>query len=362
MAAVVQRAFRQDAGRVAGPARASRPETGHPAYGGRVSVELNTVYIDRIAPIASPSLDETFRMLDEQGASACIVLHQPDAQELGDVAVALGLHELAVEDSAEGHQRPKLERYGSTLFVVLKPALYNDQQEEVAFGEVHAFVGETFFLVVVKADPRGKQTVPRALQRMSGKPGLVTVGPQAQLWALMDSIVDGYVPVIDGLEEDINQIEDQLFSGEAGVSRRVYELFGEVVDFQRAARPLVYIIENLHRGAEKYHLPVEMQRRFRDVLDHSIRVVERLDTFRQLLQNALTVDSTLAAQKQNDDTKKISGWAAILFAPTLIAAIYGMNFTHMPELGWTWGYPLSIVAMVLFAAILYVVFKVKRWF
>ncbi|WP_123681150.1 magnesium and cobalt transport protein CorA [Curtobacterium sp. PhB115] len=327
-----------------------------------MSVEMNTVYVDRIAPMASPSLDDTFRMLDEQGASACIVLYQPDAQELGDVAVALGLHELAVEDSAEGHQRPKLERYGSTLFVVLKPALYNDRQEEVEFGEVHAFVGEDFFLVVVKADPRGAPTVPRALQRMSGKPGLVTVGPQAQLWALMDTIVDGYVPVIDGLEEDINQIEDQLFAGEAGVSRRIYELFGEVVDFQRAARPLIHIIENLHRGAEKYHLPIEMQRRFRDVLDHAIRTVERLDTFRQLLQNALTVDSTLAAQKQNDDTKRISGWAAILFAPTLIAAIYGMNFTHMPELTWTWGYPLSIVAMILFAAILWVVFKVKRWF
>ena len=208
----------------------------------------------------------------------------------------------------------------------------------------------------------GKQTVPRALQRMSGKPGLVTVGPQAQLWALMDSIVDGYVPVIDGLEEDINQIEEQLFAGVAGVSRRIYELFGEVVDFQRAARPLIHMIENLHRGAEKYHLPVEMQRRFRDVLDHAIRTVERLDTFRQLLQNALTVDSTLAAQKQNDDTKRISGWAAILFAPTLVAAIYGMNFTNMPELKWPLGYPLALVAMVVFAAVLWVVFKVKRWF
>ncbi|MCJ1714705.1 magnesium and cobalt transport protein CorA [Microbacterium sp. M1A1_1b] len=327
-----------------------------------MTVELNTVYVDRIAPMASPSLDESFRLMADQDASTCIVLYRPDAEELGDVAVALGLHELAVEDSAEGHQRPKLERYGSTLFAVLKPALYNDRLEEVAFGEVHAFVGDDFFLAVVQADPRGQQVVPRALQRMSGKPGLVTAGPQAQLWALMDSIVDDYMPVIDGLEEDINQIEDQLFAGVPGVSKRIYELFGEVVDFQRAARPLVYMIENLHRGAEKYHLPVEMQRRFRDVLDHAIRTAERLDTFRQLLQNALTVDATLAAQKQNDDTKKISGWAAILFAPTLIAAIYGMNFTHMPELTWTWGYPLAVLAMVVFAAALFVVFKVKRWF
>jgi magnesium transporter len=327
-----------------------------------MTIELNTVYVDRIAPIASPSLDDTFRMLSDQGASACISLYQPDAEELGDVAVALGLHELAVEDSAEGHQRPKLERYGATLFAVLKPALYNDREEQVEFGEVHAFVGEDFFLTVVQADPRGRTVVPRSLQRMSGKPGLVTAGPQAQLWALMDSIVDGYQPVLDGLEEDINQIEDQLFAGVAGVSRRIYELFGEVVDFQRAARPLIHMIENIHRGAEKYHLPVEIQRRFRDVLDHVIRTVERIDTFRQLLQNALTVDSTLAAQKQNDDTKRISGWAAILFAPTLVAAIYGMNFRFMPELTWRFGYPLAIVAMILFAAVLWVVFKVKRWF
>jgi magnesium transporter len=327
-----------------------------------MTVVLNTVYVDEIAPVASPSLDDTFRMLDDQGASVCMCLYGPDAEELGDVAVALGLHELAVEDSAEGHQRPKLERYGDTLFAVLKPALYVDSEERIELGEVHAFVGKHFFLVVVKDDPRGQDAVPRALRRMSGKPGLVTVGPQAQLWALFDSIVDDYTPVIEGLEEDINQIEDQLFAGVAGTSKRIYELFGEVVDLQRATRPLIMMLENIHRGADKYRLPVEMQRRFRDVLDHVIRAAERADTFRQLLQNALTVDATLAAQKQNDDTKRISGWAAILFAPTLIAAIYGMNFRNMPELSWRYGYPLSILAMVVFAVVLYVVFKVKRWF
>jgi magnesium transporter len=327
-----------------------------------MSVELNTVYVDQIAPVPSASLDDTFRMLEGAGASACISLYQPDAEELGDVAVALGLHELAVEDSAEGHQRPKLERYGPTLFAVLKPALYKDAEEVVEFGEVHAFVGADFFLTVVKKDPRGKDAVPRALKRMSGKPGLVTVGPQAQLWALFDSIVDDYRPVIDGLEEDINQIEDQLFAGVSGTSRRIYELFGEVVDLQRAARPLVRMLDDIHRGAEKYRLPIEMQRRFRDVADHVIQTVERIDTFRALLQNAVTVDSTLAAQKQNDDTKKISGWAAILFAPTLVAAIYGMNFRVMPELQWQYGYPLAIVAMIVFAAVLWVIFKVRHWF
>ncbi|KQO60389.1 magnesium and cobalt transport protein CorA [Curtobacterium sp. Leaf261] len=325
-------------------------------------VSLNTVYVDQIAPVPASSLDDTVRMVRESGASACICLDQPTAEELGDLAVAFDLHELAIEDSALGHQRPKLERYGDTLFAVLKPALYVDADEVVEFGEVHAFVGPQFFIAVVKADPRGPNAIPRALTRMSGKPGLVSAGPQAQLWALFDSIVDGYQPVADGLEEDINQIEDQLFSGVANTSKRIYELFGEVVDFQRATRPLRLMLEALHRGADKYHMPVELQRRFRDVLDHVIQITDRADTFRTLLQNALTVDATLAQQKQNDDTKRISGWAAILFAPTLIAAIYGMNFDHMPELHWALGYPLSIVLMVVFAAVLWVVFKAKRWF
>jgi magnesium transporter len=325
-------------------------------------VALNTVYIDQVAPVASPSLEETFRMVDEEQAAACLLLDHPTPEELGDVAVAFGLHELAVEDSAHGHQRPKLERYGDTLFVVLRPALYVDTDEMVRFGEVHAFVGPRFFVTVVKDDPRGPGAITSALTRLSGKPGLVGAGPQAQLWALFDSIVDGYRPVVDGLEEDINQIEDQLFAGVANTSRRIYELFGEVVDFQRATRPLVSMLEGLHRGADKYHVALEVQRRFRDVLDHVIRTTDRADTFRALLQNALTVDATLAAQKQNDDTKRISAWAAILFAPTLIAAIYGMNFDNMPELHWRYGYPLSIAAMLVFAIVLFVVFKAKRWF
>ena len=219
-------------------------------------VALNTVYVDQVAPVDSSSLDDTFRMVEQGAAGACVVLDRPTAEELGDIAVAFDLHELAVEDSAHGHQRPKLERYGETLFAVLKPALYVDATEVVEFGEVHAFVGPRFFVAVIKADPRGPAAVPRALTRMSGKPGLVSAGPQAQLWALFDSIVDGYRPVVDGLEEDINQIEDQLFAGVANTSRRIYELFGEVVDFQRATRPLVAMLDALDRGAEKYHMPI----------------------------------------------------------------------------------------------------------
>jgi magnesium transporter len=243
----------------------------------------------------------------------------------------------------------------------VRPAAYDDASESLLFGEVHAFVGSDFIVIVVRNLPDDR-IIDRGVRRFEKTPGLIDTGAEAMLWALVDAVVDAYAPIMDGLEEDIDQIEEQLFSGQSGVSRRIYELFGEVIEFQRATRPLIGMLDNLLRGAGKYGTSLDLEQRFGDVRDHVIRIVDRTDAFRALLQNALTVDSTFAAQKQNDDTKKISGWAAILFAPTLIAAIYGMNFAHMPELGWTYGYPLSILAMLVFAVGLYVFFKVRRWF
>ncbi len=211
----------------------------------------------------------------------------------------------------------------------------------------------------------------------------------ARSWTVLDEIVDGYAPVTAGLENDIDEIEDQLFGGDPAVSRRIYELLGEVISFQRATRPLRDMLEGLERGAEKYGVDLELRRSLRDVLDHVIRITERADEFRTLLENALTVHSTLVTQQQNDEMrrlseaslaqneetkrrsetglaqneeiKKISSWAAILFAPTLIGTIYGMNFTYMPELDWPLGYPLAVLAMILGGFGLYWVFKARRW-
>ena len=192
---------------------------------------------------------------------------------------------------------------------------------------------------------------------------------------MFDEVVDEYHPVIAGLENDIDEIENQLFEGDPAVSRRIYKLASEAMAFQRATHPLVDMLEALQAGYDKYKIDIELQRNLRDVLDHTLKAVERADSFRALLQNALTVQSTLVTQNQNeemrslsrasieqgDQVKKISGWAAILFAPTLIAAIYGMNFTFMPELLWTFGYPFAIGLMVLSAVVLYVVFKKRDW-
>ena len=318
------------------------------------------------------TLDQTFEALRDGGGFAWIGMYRPTEDELRAVANEFGLHELAVEDALVGHQRPKLERYGETLFLVLRPARYLDAPEEVEFGEVHLFIGPNFAITVRHAE---SPDLGRVRKRLEQNPALLALGPQAILYAVLDQVVDEYQPVIAGLENDIDEIEDQLFQGDPAVSRRIYELATEAMGFQRATHPLVEMLGQLESGYEKYHVGVELQRDFRDVLDHTLQIVARADSFRAILQNALTVQSTLVTQAQNDEirnmtqasidqgdqVKKISGWAAILFAPTLIGAIYGMNFRFMPELDWPLGYPFALGLMAVSGVVLYVVFKRRGW-
>jgi magnesium transporter len=201
------------------------------------------------------------------------------------------------------------------------------------------------------------------------------LGPEAILYAIMDRVVDGYAPVVDGLENDIDEIEVEVFSGNPGVTRRIYELSREVIEFQRATKPLTGMLARLIAGFEKYDVDTELQRYVRDVQDHVVQVVERVEGFRELLQNILSVNLTLvsvqqneevksltgASIDQNEEVKKISAWAAILFAPTLIGTVYGMNFDNMPELQWTLGYPLALLMMLLVSVTLYTIFKGRGW-
>lgn len=325
-------------------------------------VLANRVYVDGREHSRPRNLPETFEVLGATpGSFAYIALRAGEHAELVEAAEHFGLHELAVEDASHGHQRPKIERYGDTLFVVLHPATYQDDREKVVFGELHVFVGKNFVLAVAHEDSSGIGLESARFQRLQERPALLALGPDALLYGLFDAIVDGFKPIADGLETDIDEIEEQLFAGEESPSRRIYELFNEVVDVQRATRPLVDMLDDLARGADKYEMPTELRRRYRDVKDHVLRIVDRTDTFRAQLQNALTVAATIVNQNQNEAMKRISSWAAILFAPTLIGSIYGMNFANMPELDWPLGYPLSLLAMVLFGAGLWTVFKFKKW-
>jgi magnesium transporter len=325
------------------------------------------------ARVASPAtLEETFEARTEHGGFAWIGLYRPTDDELTAVAREFDLHPLAVEDARKGHQRAKLERYGDSLFVVLRPARYLDDVERVEFGELHVFIGRDFAITVRRAESPDLAKVRR---RLEGSPELLAKGPEAVLYAVLDEVVDEYAPVLAGLENDIDEIEEQLFDGDPDVTRRIYDLASEVMEFQRATRPLVDMFSALERGFEKYGVDLELQRYLRDVLDHVIRIGERGESFRQLLQNALTVHATLVGQRQNDEmkrltetslaqseqTKKISSWAAILFAPTLVGTIYGMNFTYMPELDWVFGYPFALLLMVGMGFALYGIFKRRNW-
>ena len=332
----------------------------------------NAIYIDGLRAVEPGSLRETYEAIRDQRGLAWIGLYRPTEEEFASVAEEFGLHELAVEDAIQAHQRPKLERYGETLFVVLRAARYLDAPEEVEFGEIHVFVGEDFVITVRHGEAPALVEV---RQRLEADPELLRRGPEAILYAIMDRVVDGYAPVVRGLENDIDEIETEVFSGNPGVSRRIYELSREVIEFQRATKPLTGILGSLIAGFEKYGIDPELQRYLRDVQDHVLQVVEQVDGFRELLQSILSVNLTLvslaqneevknlteASIDQNEEVKKISAWAAILFAPTLVGTVYGMNFRNMPELEWTFGYPLALSLMVLVSVVLYLIFKRHGW-
>ncbi|MEU4209359.1 CorA family divalent cation transporter [Streptomyces sp. NPDC026206] len=357
------------------PDRAPGP-TGDPdgdPAGTQGSVVRAAVYRDGHRVATPDSLAETYRHLREHPESmAWIGLYRPTEGELLSLADEFDLHQLAVEDALEAHQRPKLERYGDTLFVVLRAARYLDAPEEVDFGELHVFVGPDF-LITVRHGAAPDLSAVRS--RMEATPELLALGPEAVLYAILDAVVDGYAPVVAGVQNDIDEIETEVFGGDPAVSRRIYELAREMVEFQRATRPLVGMLHGLMAGFTKYGTDDELQRYLRDVADHVTHTSERVDGFRSALADILAVNATLVTQQQNaemralaeagfeqnEEIKKISSWAAILFAPTLVGTIYGMNFDHMPELHWAFGYPFAILLMAVVCVSLYFVFKRRDW-
>ena len=268
-----------------------------------MAIVENAVYVKGLRTANPASLDETYEVLRERQGMAWIGLYRPDEAELRSVAQEFTLHHLAVDDAISAHQRPKLDRYGDTLFVVLRPARYLDDVEKVEFGELHVFVGPAFVVTVRHAESPDLAKVRR---RLEDKPALLSLGPEAVLYAILDQVVDEYGPVVAGLENDIDEIEDELFDGDPAVSRRIYELSREVIAFQRATHPLVSILEALQLGFDKYAVDLELQRNLRDVHDHTVRVVERVDGFRALLQNALLVQTSLLGQRQNEETRHLT--------------------------------------------------------
>ena len=336
------------------------------------SVVDAAIYVTGLRTGSPTTVAETAKELRETaGGMAWLGLFRPTEAQLRPVAEEFGLHEVAVEDAVVAHQRPKLERYGDMLFVVLRAATYLDDVEEVEFGEIHVFLGPTFVVTVRHSRTPDLGAVRR---RMEADPELLALGPEAVLYAILDSVVDGYAPVVAGLQKDIEEIEVQVFRGDPTVSRRIYELSGEVIEFQRSTRPLHSMLEALVAGFEKYGTSEELQSYLRDVADHATTVTERVAGFRQNLSDILAVNATLVNQAQNEEVKRlteasiaqneevkrISSWAAIIFAPTLIGTVYGMNF-DMPETHWALGYPFALFLMAVVSVALWFIFRRRGW-
>jgi magnesium transporter len=283
---------------------------------------------------------------------------EPSPAELESVQEIFGLHELAVEDAQSFHLRPKVEQYeGHIAFVVLRTARYVDELEEVEFGEISIFVGPGFVITV-------RQGVASDLHparlRLEARPRLLEEGPASVLWAILDQVVDDYAPVVEGLERDIEEVEQMVFAGSSAPTHRIYLLRREVSDFYRAVHPLLGPAAAITQGGV-LEIGDGLRQYFRDVDDHLKLVNEEIVAQRDLLTTILQANTAVISVEQNDVVRKISAWAAIITVPTFIASFYGMNFSRMPELRAHWGYPAVVALMVLSALVLYASFKRARW-
>jgi magnesium transporter len=285
-------------------------------------------------------------------------LYQPTRDELAKVKAEFGLHELAVEDAFKAHQRPKLEVYGDSIFMVLRTARYLDEEETVDFGEIQIFLGEDHIVVVRHGDAsdlgRVRTELEGSVEKMDG-------GPSAVMHAIVDRIVDDYFPVMAGIDNDISEVEDEVFSERShNPVERIYKLKREVLGMQRATVPLLLPLAQL-QNREVPLLHESVGEYFRDVRDHLLRIKDQVETDNDLLSSVLEANLTRVSVRQNDDMRKISAWVAIAAVPTALAGIYGMNFKDMPELNSRFGYPGVLLVMAVVCALLYRQFRKSGW-
>ena len=310
----------------------------------------------RVAEVAIPDISEVLAQPDR---FVWIGLHEPDEALLREVQQEFGLHDLAVEDAHRAHQRPKLERYGDSLFVALRTAQMDPATRRADFGETHIFVGPRY---VVSVRHGASVSYAEVRGRCEATPQQLRKGPGYVLYALMDFIVDQYFPIVEALEEDLDALEEEIFGRtlDRETTARIYRLKRDLLEVKRAVSPLVDVCNRLTRFEDDL-IPEDTRLYFRDIYDHAIRINEMVDTARELLTTAFEANLSLISVGQNESMKKLAAWAAIIAVPTLIAGVYGMNFQHMPELGWMLGYPAAMAAMLGTCVGLYVHFKRSGW-
>jgi magnesium transporter len=321
-------------------------------------VIVNQAVYEHGRRLAEPvALEDTYEQVRREGVFAWIGLLEPTEEEFESVRREFQLHELAVEDAINAHQRPKLEFYGDSLFIVLKTVRWVDTEERIELGELLIFVGDGFIVSVRHGEPSLRDV---QLQ-MEQRPDLLAHGPSAALYAIVDRVVDDYEPVIEELDSSIRETETDVFSpSSSNPSGRIYQLKRAVLEMHTALAPLVPALEKL-ATIEHPLINEGMRPYFRDVHDHLLRAHGRVEGFRELLTSVLAANLTQASVRQNEDVRKISAWAAIIAVPTLITGVYGMNFEHMPELTWRLGYPLALLIMALACFLLFRQFRRVGW-
>ena len=347
------------------------PDGGRPATlpAPRGSVDAAIVdcarYADGQRQAGRIPLDATPHALRKESGFIWLGLHEPTAEQFAEVAEWFALPPLAVADAIRAHQRPKLERYGELLFAVVKPVRYVDSDEVVDVAELAIFVGPKFVVMV----RHGKSEVPAKVRAMvDADPKLAADGPVGVLHLVLDAVVDGYSVAIEGIAENIDDIETQVFGGdEADHAERIYKLKREVLEFRRAVKPLVGAVQRLSSAEMPLVDPIARPY-FRDVYDHLLRAADAIDNYDSLLTDVLQADlaqvsvrQNRTAMRQNEDMRRISAWAAIALVPTAIAGIYGMNFDHLPATATPYGFYAVLVVIAALCGVLYLLFRRNKW-
>jgi magnesium transporter len=302
------------------------------------------VYVDGVRRSEPLQLVDAFEAAREDRSFVWIGLADPTAEEFAAVQDELQLHPLAVEDALSAHQRPKLDVFDHTMFVVVLTADYDDVNEQIDRGEIHMFAGERSVVTVRHGKASPLDVVRRQLER---SPEMLKLGPTSVVHAVLDHIVSDYQEVIEGVENDIDEVEEQVFTSGKNATERIFRLKRQVIEFHRAAIGLQDVLEPLVRQqipAGCRH--VELPQYFRDVLDHATRIEGRIAGSRDTLGSALEANLAQVSVRQNEDMRAMAGWAAIIAVPTLMAGIWGMNFTNMPELKTIYGYPIALATIV----------------
>ena len=307
--------------------------------------------------IANIKLTDISKLLREPDTFVWIGLQEPDEELLAEAQIQFGLHDLAVEDAHRAHQRPKIETYGDTLFIVLRTAQVID--DHIAFGETHFFVNTNF---IVSVRHGSTLSYGKVRSHCESTPNLLSKGPSFALYAVMDSIVDQYFPVVSELDDELERLEVNVFSGKPSreTTTQIYQLKRELLQVKRAVSPLIEMCNRLIRFDNSL-IPEETKPYFRDIYDHVLRINEMVDNTRELVTSVLEVNFSLMSISQNEVSKKFAGWAAILGVPTMIAGIYGMNFEFIPELNWQYGYPVVLIFTITLCLLLYRRFKKSGW-